>query len=256
MVGAGLWLQTPYLTIEHQRLETWKVIEIWGASILAALWFVRFTFVHAICGEPLTEVPKDDGQRQIRAVAITGATVVVLELALTAHLMLDEHERYKQGIVVEARITGVRETKRELATWYEVDCAFQDKENRPLKAHVRIEAKNHVVPSVLAPETADALYAHRGKDMPLRIRYDPEFPARAWVNGLGWDDGNRIYWFSLLTLLFQAGLTALFLLFLVKYRTGDFLPWWCDIYKVLPLLAGSFWMLVMGLIDLLMDSLG
>jgi hypothetical protein len=60
----------------------------------------------------------------------------------------------------------------------------------------------------------------------------------------------------LLTLFFQAWVTALFLLLLKRHTAREFLPWWWDIYKVLPLASGAFWLFAMGLIDRLLDSSG
>lgn len=45
-----------------------------------------------------------------------------------------------------------------------------------------------------------------------------------------------------LTLLFQAVVTALFLL-LLRLSPGDVLPWWWDIHKILLLVVGAFWLL-------------
>ena len=91
-----------------------------------------------------------------------------------------------------------------------------------------------------------------GAELVVRRTAQREGRSRAWVDGAGWDDGQKIYWFSLLTLFFQAIVTALFLLLLRRW-SGELLPWWWDIYKVLPLVVGAFWLFVMGLIDRLLD---
>ena len=116
-----------------------------------------------------------------------------------------------------------------------------------------MEANTHVSPPALPSETAQVLRSHGHGANWTHIRYDRQLPARAWADGAGWDDGQKIYWFSLLTLFFQAIITALFLLRLVKNSTGGFLSWWWDIYRVLPLFVGAFWLFARGLIDRLMD---
>src|SRR5260370_38235794 len=66
ILAIGLWAKMPYLTVEHRRLEPWKIAELWCADIVALLWFVRFTIVHAIQGEPLVAMPLEDRRKQIR----------------------------------------------------------------------------------------------------------------------------------------------------------------------------------------------
>lgn len=254
VLAVGLWAQMPYLAVEHRRLETWKIVELWCADILALFWFTRFTIVHAIQGEPLVAVPRDDGRHRIKVVAMVGTAALLIDLALSLFLMNDERERYLRGVTTEAQLFAIQERTRALATWYELECSFKDNAGLPETAHLRVEAKNHVLPATIPRETVQILISHGRSQNVIRIRYDPEFPHRAWIEGAGWDDGDAIYWFSLLTLLFQAWATALFLLLLKRHTTSNFLPWWWDIYKVLPLASGAFWLFTVGLIDRLLDS--
>src|SRR6266705_1140719 len=75
---AGLWLQMPYLAIEHSRLEPWRILELWCADILALAWFVRFVFEHVVEAEPLVAVPFADTRAQLRLVTTAGVTAVVV----------------------------------------------------------------------------------------------------------------------------------------------------------------------------------
>jgi hypothetical protein len=253
MLAVGLWAMMPYLTAEHSRLEPWKIVELWCVNILALIWFARFAIVHAVQAEPLLAVPFEDGRRQIRLVRIAGITALLVESVLTFSLMYDERVRFAKAVVTDARVVAVREIIRAVETWFEVDCRFQDARGTPHAAHIRVEADKNILPAALPPETAKVLRSHAHGSDRILIRYDPQFPARAWAEGAGWDDGQKIYWFSLLTLFFQAMITALFLLLLAKHSAGGFLPWWWDIYKVLPLFAAGFWLFAMGIIDRLLD---
>lgn len=254
LLAAGLWLQWPYLLIEHRRLEPWKILELWCADILAFVWFGRFVLEHVVLGEPLQSVPFADARKQIRAVCIAGATALLLELMFTLTLALDERDSYAHGSVTDGTVLRLRRIDRSAAHWYEVDCGFTNAAAQWREAHLRIEAQNHLLPPGLPPQTIQALTSPHPEGERLRVRYDARLPARAWADGAGWSDGQRIYWFSLLTLFFQALITALFLLLLSRFR-GQSLPWWWDIYKVLPLVTAAFWLFVLGLIDRLMDSI-
>lgn len=243
----------PYLAAEHSRLNPWRILELWCADLLALVWFARFTLLHAVQGEPLLAVPFENGRRQIRFVTIAGVAALVIELVFILALVVDERDRYAKGAVTDAQVVAVRETRRTAETWYDLICRFHDARGAPQTAHVRVETDKHVFPPTLPSETAQVLRSHARSANQIRIRFDPQFPARAWADGAGWDDGQKIYWFSLLTLFFQALITALFLLLLRKSSAGGLLPWWWDIYKVLPLFTGAFWLFTMGLIDRLLD---
>jgi hypothetical protein len=245
----------PYLKVEHGRLEPWKIVELWSADLVALFWFVRFSVVHAIQGEPLLAVPRDDGRHRIRVVVLIGTGALLVDLAFCLQLMSDERVRYLQAVPTEAEVISVREWTRELATWYEVEYSFKDAAGLTQTAYQRVEGKNHELPATLPPNAKLVLTSHARSQKMIRIRYDPEFPRRAWIDGTGWDNGDAIYWFSLLTLMFQAMVTALFLLQLKMRATSNFLPWWWDIYKVLPLAVGAFWLFTLGLIDRLLDSI-
>jgi hypothetical protein len=155
---------------------------------------------------------------------------------------------------MEAQVVVIQEHKRELATGYDLDCTFKDENGVQHRAHVRVLAKQHMLPGSLPAETVRVLTARGEGQNLIRLRYDPRLPERAWIDGLGWQDENGIYWVSVAVTAFQAGLTAVFLLLLTPGSSGGMWPWWADIYKVLPLVAEAFMMLLMGLIDRIMDS--
>ena len=255
LLGIGLWANMPYLAAEHRRLELWKIAGFWIGDVMGLLWFLRFTFAHAVLGDPLAAVSPSDGRRSLRLVTWAGVAALVIDLAFTFYLMRDERDGYARGQVAEAQVFAIQEHKRPAATGYDLDCTFRDEAGAPHQAHLRVLAAHHVLPATLPAEPARVLSARgEGQNM-IRIRYDPRLPARAWIDGLGWEDENGLYWFSVGTSLLQAAATAVFLLLLRGHSASGVWPWWWDIYKVLPLAAETFCMLSMGLIDRLMDSL-
>jgi hypothetical protein len=252
MLMAGIWLKLPYLIMEHRRLEPWKILELWSADVLALFWFVRFTMLYAIAEEALGASRIENGRQRLKSIATIGLAVIAIDLLLTLHLMYDEHARFTKGIITEAQATSIHKSERELESWYELKCQFRDEMTRPRHVTLRVEAKGHVFPAALPAETVQALTS--GTPGQVRIRYDPKFPNRAWIEGAGWMDGDTIYWFSLLTLFFQSAVTALFLIFLAVDLKNNILPWWWDVYKVLPLAVAAFWLFFIGLIDWIMGS--
>ena len=254
IVAVALWAFMPYLLVEHRRLEHWKLFGLLSGDLVALLWFGRFAFEHAVLGRPLSPMPINDGRRHFKTVAWVAVAAILIDLAFTFYLMLDERSAYARGSVTDAHVIAIKEKKRSAARWYELDCTFKDQAGTSHKTHLSVQAKKHVLPSQLPIEAIRLLEVPNHAPRMIPIRYDPRHPARAWIDGAGWHNDNGLYWFSLLTLLFQTILTALFLLLLNAYR-GSLFPWWWDIYKALPLAVEAFWMLIMGLIDRMMDSL-
>jgi hypothetical protein len=252
LLWLGIWAFLPALIIEHRRIEHWKLLGLWAGDAVALLWFLRFAFVHALLGEPLTHKPDAIGRRQFTRFAVAIALALLSDLGFTLYIMHGEREAYHRGRVVEAQVLSMHTHLRAKATWYSMDAEFRDLTGARHVAHVRVHAENHILPEDLPPETARALSTQPPGLRSFQIRYDPVFPARAWVDGTGWDDGNRLYWFSLLTLFFQAITTALFLLMIHTHSRAGYWPWWRDTYKAIPLIAQAFWMFATGTIDRLL----
>lgn len=249
----GLWLHLPYLSLEHRRLEWWKIVGLWFGDVSAVWWFLRFAFAHAVLGRPLE--PEQMGGRRRRRLWAVGVALLVamlIDLGFTLYLMHDERAGYERGAVAAAEVTSVRRHDRSAADSYDLDVRFTDAANVTHDAHVRVYADRHVLPPALPPDAARVLRTLQRRT-PIRIRYDPQFPTRTWIDGLGWDDENGLYWLSLLTLFFQAMVLGIFLLSLVKHTTQGVAPWWRDTYKAVPLAVEAFWLVTMGMIDLLLD---
>ena len=255
-LAVGLWANWPYLVVEHRRLEAWKSAGLWAGDVMGLLWFIRFTFTYAALGEPLTPVPVSDGRRRLRALALAGVAALLIDLAFSFYLMREEREGYAGGKVADAQVMALKVHQRLAATGYDLYCAFRDQAEVAHKAHMRVLATHHILPTTLPAEAARVLEVRGEGPKVIRIRYDPRLPARAWIDGLGWEDVNGLYWFSVGTACLQAGAIAIFLLALKGRTTGNTWPWWWDTYKILPLAAETFCMLAMGLIDRAMDLLG
>jgi hypothetical protein len=257
VLGVGVWANLPYLVVEHRRLEDWKIAGLYIGDAVGFLWFARFVYLHGILRFPLAPIVPEEGRRSFRLLVWSGIAAVLLDCAFTLYLFGAERSSYERGQVAEAQVVKVVEHRRREATVYELDCAFRDAGGAPHEAHVRVRAEHHELPAGLPAEAARMLEGrgqHQSEHV-IPIRYDPQFPARAWVNGLGWEDENGLYWFSVGVLCVQAAVMGVFFLLLVPFSSKGEWPWWWDMYKVLPLAAETFCMLMMGLIDRLMDSL-
>jgi hypothetical protein len=250
---AAVWASLPYLYVEHRRLEGWKMLGLWSSDFVALYWFARFVFPHAVFARPFASVAVSEGRVHFKSVILAGVTALVIDFAFTLFIMYDERTGYNQGLIAQGQIVDLQIQKRELATWYEFDCEFSDSSGVKHVAHLRVEAERHVLP-LLPPGLIHALENPDPTTFP--VRYDPRLPERVWVDGRGWENGHGIYWFSILTLAFQTPVLALFLILLAQSSKSGTMPWWWDVYKVLPLACEAFWLLAFGLIDRLLDLSG
>lgn len=254
-VVVAAWAHWPYLSVECRRIKPWMMIGLWSGDVFALFWFLRFAFTHAVAGEPLSSVSAKDARRQARQLVIMGLIALAADLGFSLYLMWDEHQTYAKAVPTKAEVAQVQVIKRPEYTWYELDFRFKANDGAYHEAHMRVGAKAHILPGNLPIEAQALLSGQETNQSLIPIRYDSEFPSRAWIEGTGWEDENGIYWFSVGVLLVQGVLTLIFFLFLKAYSIRGILPWWWDIYKVIPIVAEAFLMLMGGLIDRFMDAI-
>jgi hypothetical protein len=130
---------------------------------------------------------------------------------------------------------------------YQLDCTFKDTQGQNHEARFLVKEDPLTgFPAAVPPATAQALRAGQ-VPVPLRISYDPSWPGRAWPTDFGWDDGNRLHYFSLMALVMRGAGLLLFVEFMaiVTYTTGR-VPWWFDLHKALPFLVEVTFAAVVG----------
>lgn len=252
-VLAALWAQLPHLAVEARRFQPWQLLGLWFADLSALLWFIRFATVHALLGRPLESPPLGGSVIHFKTNALLIYAAILLDLTFTFYLMYDERRSYYSAAVTQAEVLRVGVQTRQKATWYKVECRFTTDAGVPQRVHLSVQAENHVLPAGLSVETSDILTQRRAGEK-IRIRYDRNNPARAWVQGSTWNSGNELYWISLMVLFFQAIATIPFVGLLYNSAAKGRLPWWFDTYKVLPLVIEAFWMFLFGMIDWMIDS--
>lgn len=253
--GVGLWAHMPYLSGEYRRLETWKIVGLYFGDFAALIWFLRFAFVHAVMGRPLQPTVSVFATKASKSIAITVVSAMFIDLCFSLFLMGDGRFGYEHGAIAQGRILDMHTHKRQLETWYDLDCVFHDSAGAEHFAQLRIEANHHQLSENLPQETILAILSENPIKKAVLIRYDPRRPERAWAEGAGWQDGNEIYWVSIACLIIQAWAVTILLLMLNRIIRKQPLPWWSDTYKALPLVIETFLMLTAGLIDRFMDSL-
>jgi hypothetical protein len=139
-------------------------------------------------------------------------------------------------------------------TKYDLTCEFTDAAGAGHEAWFTVrETRDGYAPPV-PPAVAAALRAGR-VPFDVGVSYDPRWPDRNWVRGSGWDDNDRLHYFSLLPLVFQVITLPVFAALLRSAaQGGGTLPWWHDLYKAYPMLIEAGCLLLFGTIELLVRA--
>jgi hypothetical protein len=196
---------------------------------------------------------------QWRHIAISmgcGAALSIASMARTFHAEMAAYQSANRTMA-EARVAKRMRFGR--IVHHRLDCHFKDSLGAE---HVfRITAVDEPgLPPVGYP--MEVVRALRGGAavLPIPLRYDPSNPARAWVEGTGGVDDNATVLFSLLLLGFQLVGLGLFALkyfpTLRSHARRGFVPWWADVYKVMPLAIEAVFLGLFGVLELVVRRQG
>jgi hypothetical protein len=247
--AVGLWCFYPYFVRELQRLERWQAVLIWSGDIASLAFFTFFVYRHSLLGQPLQDRPWDEFKRErVWQVALLGFLFATgLDLAITLGLMYEDSTLFATADIVAGQVERVVRYSDEQPV-YVLLCRYQDKQGQWHTSDFMVNllpANAPPRPGLPAP-LVQAI--QQGQvPFPVQISCDPAWPARSWLTDYGWDDGNRLHYFSLILLGFQIG--GLFLFAVVGETASKNLPlapWWIELHQVIPFLGQVFFMIVAG----------
>jgi hypothetical protein len=261
------WTVAAYVRNELARLEPWKAAMVCAGDGVAAAWFVRFAIAHFLLRKPLRDRPL--GRRTRAAVAwfiASMAAGLAVDAAFTVYLRYDDLARYKIATPATAHVRNVDGSYASEGRNYELACEWRDAATgRTFAGTLRVHAdggrraserdvetarlaKHGLAtsrpitgfPPNLPWDTALALASDR-PPATVQIRYDPQWPARAWLEGVPEDD-NGLFFVSLAILFVQGWVTLIVAVAAwgrasAKRRRDRVLPWWLDLAKVIPTAA-------------------
>jgi hypothetical protein len=243
----------PYLEREHRRLEPWKVPLVWLGLGLALLWFLQFCAAHGLAGRAVRPPPAG-GEGLGRAWWLALVTILAAMAAdawMAVRCLWDEQAGYAAAVRVPGQVNAVQRRDFPKNVRYVLRCTYQDRAGNVRQSRFTLrDQADGGLPAGLPPAVAAAIRAGR-VPFPVEVAYDPALPGRDWLAGAGWDDNDRLHYFSLAILFFQALTLPLFMIALSKYkqRTGEY-PWWYDLHKAYPALIAAAFLLLFGVIEL------
>ncbi|SRR6266542_675286 len=247
-LAVGLWGWAPYLEREHRRLEPWKAVLLWVGDITTLAWFTWYCIDHILRRRPFE--PRRARTWSFALFSILFA--LACDLAVTVALILDERAAYQSAVETDGQVTAVAvKTFQSGIVKYDLTYRFLDRAGEWHTARYTVRSRpGEGFPPEMPREVDEALRAGR-RAFPVRVSYHPNWPNRSWVRGTGWDDADRLHYFSLLPLLFQLiGLLVFILLLRAEVQRTGTSPWWHDLYKVFPLMVEAAVFVLFGALEL------
>jgi hypothetical protein len=248
----GVLAMGNYLVHEHRRLSGWESLLVWLGDGVALLWFSVYFVRHWLLAKPVKEFR--GSKRRITVlwwmVLLSILTSTGVDLWMTLRLRESERQAFARSSRTEGTIEQLSKTPFSARVAYVLRCRYTDRDQVVRQAVFQVRDPDEL--PKLAPQVAQAI---RQEQLPIQVAvaYDPERPARCWLAELGWDDSQRLCYFSLLVLLFQGLLSLGFMALLTSHHNSeDVLPWWYDQHSVFLVAVEAAVVLLFGGIMLLL----
>jgi hypothetical protein len=185
----------PWLIAENQRIEPWKIPIVWSSEAAAFLCFVGYGVRQLL---PASLAPARASRLTVKAFFIAAA----FDLAFSIYGMIEERWAHWFAVPVQAHVYA----GQSFVQWsghrrYSLTFAFLDRTGQLRDGWYSL------VSSQVPPEVRMGV---DGRKLPVRLKlsYDQDRPSRSWPAHLPYSDNDRLFMFSLITLLFSGLLTA------------------------------------------------
>jgi hypothetical protein len=196
----------PWLIAENQRIEPWKIPIVWSSEAAAFLCFVAYGVRQLL---PPSLVFPRASRLTVKAFFIA----VAFDLAFSIHGMIEERWAHSVAVPAQAQVHA----GHSFVQWtgdrrYSLTCAFVNRDGQLQSGWYSLLSAD------VPPEVRLGV---DGRKLPVgwKVAYDPNRPSRSWPAHLPYSDNDRLFMFSLITLLFSGLLTANLAVFR-KWLTG------------------------------------
>jgi hypothetical protein len=250
----GIWALAPYLGDEHRRIPPWLWVPMWLGDLSAFFWFVAAIVRRRQTSRtPLAASTDEEARRRRRrAFLVSMGFAMAADFGHTAYAQWRESRDFATADVVAAEAVAVDLHRGGDGIRYYVTVRFRDRANLVHQETIRVQGwRIETLPKISRNALEAGLAA-----FPVRVSYDADLPSRCWLTDVGWDDGDRIYMFSYLVLLFQALGIGFFAALLREQHLRQRDPWWECLQGPLPLMITGFAFLFLGCLELHASNLG
>lgn len=240
-----------YLINEQRRLSPLEIGLLWLGDVIGLFWFLRFWLRWQFAAPEEFDSSELDFRfpRTAWLIVISMGIGFCSELAMTLSLRHDEYAGFQRAVPATCFLHSVKSqaVQGALAYW-KLDGRYKDAQgvSHPVTYYVRDRDDFQLLPGLVV------LAIRQGQpNIPLPIIYDPVRPGRSWIPQLGWDDGNRLHYLSLLILLFQFLFSIMFMALLWEsIKAHGHLPVWAEYQGLIPLGCQAFIMALFGGLEL------
>ena len=239
-----------YVIEEHERLDVAEIILIWAGDAVALFWFLVYFTRHFLLGVPIV-APARGSRRPgwLWWFAVVSLPAGLLgDVGISLWLIHAEREAFAGAQKTMGTVEKISEKQFPHRVGLALHCRYLDNQQQAHFAVFRV-----LDPDDLTKMPAAFIDAMRQRRVPTQvaIAFDPDRPARCWRPDLGWNDGMRLHYLSLLPIIFQTILAIVFTAKLVSImRATAALPWWYDLLTILPITVEAMVLLLFGGLEL------
>ena len=240
-----------YLVSELRRLSYFEAAAIWLGDAIGLYWFLRYAVRWQLglieCEPRILEdrrLPK-----MVWVMMISMGVGFLGELAMALLLTREEYTGFHRAVPAVCLVEKIQgDSAPKVARFWKIDGVYEDDAGDSHRVTYYLHVKDDLP---LLPGNLAGAIRNKQAGLQLPIVYDPEHPSRSWIEERGWDDGNRLHYFSFLILLFQFLIMLLFLVLLNdRVKQYNQLPWWTELHCLIPLGAQAFILALFGGLEL------
>ena len=260
LYALGAYAFWPIIKPEFARRDTWEIAMGAAEDGVAIFWYLRFVsgYILRVPLERSSALPVPQATAQWRRVAVSmvcGALLKALSIAITFHT---EKSAYSAANTTTAQAKLLKRIRFPNIIHYRLECRFEDSMGTEHTFQITaVDERGR--PPVGYPSDVVAALRNGQTLLSIPIRFDPANPARAWIEGTGGIDDNSTFYASLTLIMFQMmGLALFALCFLPVLRAHarrGLVPWWADIYKIMPLDIEAIFLSLFGSLELFLNHL-
>lgn len=240
VVGVPLLWQD-FFGPQAERMELWKQFTVWIGEAVAIGWGFQFIIRHAL-GMQLQDHALSAPQHSLTLPFTTIVLGLLADLCVTGIVVGDEYFGFQIAKRTLGKVIDVQRERTDQYDVYYLRVQFTDQDKVQHESRIRVTDfhREGFPVGMQQPGNIRAMQPGFGID----IAYDPKFPQRIWARWETWCGGIvSIHLIMLLLLAAQIGSLIWFAVELKKKLASGVLPWWHELYKLVPVAGEAAFLL-------------
>lgn len=242
----GIWLLSPTITRDMQRMFLWQKIAFWVGDASALLFVIRWMMASDQRPGQRYDMPeKVEGHTPGRfAILMIGA--LLLDAAFTLSSTYSSWMGINRAEVTTAKIHSIETHDLELARHFRFHVSYQDQHGQRYRNSMRLTHKfREPVPQWL--EVPLAIATGQVQSDELSVIFDPELPMRVWAEGQNYGSTDGIDVLFIVIHIFQTIVVAAAVSTVLGERGSSVRVSPTAMLYVIPIMIEIFMLLVLGM---------